>query len=69
MMNNQKNYSLEEEIDINKNHHVSEINSLLEISNKIFVCGTNLVDIIIHEKVNIFCEKNIIRLAQLLCVS
>ena len=57
MMNNQKNYSLEEEIDINKNHHVSEINSLLEISNKIFVCGTNLVDIIIHEKINVLEEN------------
>ena len=57
MMNNQKNYSLEEEIDISKNHHVSENNSLLEISNKIFVCGTNLVDIIIYEKVNVLEEN------------
>ena len=52
LMYNQKNYSLEEEIDINKNHPVSVINSLLEISNKNFICGTNLGDIIIFEKVN-----------------
>ena len=57
MMNNQKNYSLEEEIDINKNHHVSEINSLLEISNKIFVCRTNLVDIKKKKKINVLEEN------------
>ena len=57
MMNNQKNYSLEEEIDINKNHRVSEINSLLGVSKKIFVCGTNLDDIIIYEKVNVLEEN------------
>ena len=58
LMYNQKNYSLEEEIDINKNHPGSVINSLVEISNKNFVCGTNLGDIIIFEKVLELEEDN-----------
>jgi hypothetical protein len=50
LMYNMKNYDLEEEIDINKNHPNSIINSLFQMKNKNFVCGTNLGDIIVFAK-------------------
>ena len=46
---NQKNYTLEGEIDISKTHSNALINSLYQMENKNIVCGTNLGDIIIYE--------------------
>ena len=46
---NQKNYTLEGEIDISKTHSNALINSLYQMENKNIVCGTNLGDIIIYK--------------------
>ena len=56
LMYNQKNYALEEEIDINKKFLNVVINSLFQMKNQNFVCGTNLGDIIIFEKDSEFEE-------------
>ena len=58
LMYNQKNYSLEEELDINSNSIINTkiniidemINTLFQMKNKNLVCGTNLGNIIIFEK-------------------
>jgi len=50
LMYNQKNYGLDEEIDININGINEVISTLFQMKNKNIVCGTNLGNIIIYEK-------------------
>ena len=53
---NQKNFFLDEEIDINKNHPKAIINCLFQMKNQNFLCATNFGDIIIFEKDSEFEE-------------
>ena len=58
LMYNQKNYVLEEEIDINKKHPNAVISCLFQMKNHNFVCGTKLGDIIIFEQIPELEEDN-----------
>ena len=51
LMYNLKNYSLEDEIDIGKKYPNAVINSLYLNNNQNIICGTDLGDIIVFEKV------------------